>query len=80
MANTTFERLREIIAEQLGVEKDKITPESSFTEDLNADSLDMVDLVMTIEEKFELGEINDEDSRGIQTVQDAVNYIDDKLS
>lgn len=80
MADTTFEKLREIIVEHLGVETDKVTPDASFTEDLNADSLDLVDLMMTIEEKFGLGEIPDEDTRKIATVQDAVDYIEEHSS
>jgi acyl carrier protein len=77
MAESTFERLRDIIVEHLGVEKEKVTPDASFTDDLNADSLDLVDLMMTIEEQFGLGEIPDEDTRKIGTVQDAVDYIEE---
>jgi len=80
MVETTFDRLRDIIVEHLGVEKEKVTPDASFTDDLNADSLDLVDLMMTIEEKFGLGEIPDEDTRKIVTVQDAVDYIEEHSS
>ena len=74
-----FERVRKIIAEQLGVEEDEIKPETSFVEDLNADSLDLVELIMSLEEEFskegKTVEISDEDAEKIATVQDAVNYI-----
>jgi acyl carrier protein len=71
--------VRKIIAEQLGVEETEITPQTSFVEDLNADSLDLVELIMSIEEEFSKDgqsvEISDEDAEKIATVQDAVNYI-----
>ena len=74
-----FERVRKIIAEQLGVEESEITPQTSFVEDLNADSLDLVELIMSLEEEFSKAgqsiEISDEDAEKIVTVQDAVNYI-----
>ena len=74
-----FERVRKIIAEQLGVEESEITPQTSFVEDLNADSLDLVELIMSIEEEFSKDgqsvEISDEDAEKIATVQDAVTYI-----
>ena len=76
---TVFERVRKITAEQLGVEESEIKPETSFVEDLNADSLDLVELIMTLEEEFSKEgksiEISDEDAEKIVTVQDAVNYI-----
>ncbi len=76
---TVFERVRKIIAEQLGVEDKEITPQTSFVEDLNADSLDLVELIMSLEEEFSQGgksmEISDEDAEKIATVQDAVSYI-----
>jgi acyl carrier protein len=76
---TVFERVRKIIAEQLGVDEADIAPKTSFVEDLNADSLDLVELIMTLEEEFGQGsqefEISDEDAEKIVTVQDAVNYI-----
>jgi acyl carrier protein len=76
---TVFERVRKIIAEQLGVEEGEIAPQTSFVEDLNADSLDLVELIMSLEEEFSQGgkslEISDEDAEKIATVQDAVNYI-----
>lgn len=74
-----FDRVRKIIAEQLGVEESDITPETSFVDDLNADSLDLVELIMSLEEEFSKEgksiEISDEDAEKIATVQDAVNYI-----
>ncbi len=76
---TIFERVKKIIAEQLGVDEGNITPKTSFVEDLNADSLDLVELIMSLEEEFGQGsqsfEISDEDAEKIVTVQDAVNYI-----
>lgn len=67
--------VKSIIAEQLGVDAAEATPEASFTDDLGADSLDIVELVMAFEEEFEI-EIPDEDAEKIATVQDAVNYIE----
>ena len=74
---TTFERLKKIIVEQLGVEPDDVTPEAAFVEDLNADSLDLVELIMSLEEEFGM-EISDEDAEKIQKVSDAVEYIEDR--
>ena len=68
------EKVKSIIVEQLGVEADEVTSEASFTEDLGADSLDIVELVMAFEEEFEV-EIPDEEAENIKTVADAVNYI-----
>ncbi len=68
-------RVKEIVIEQLGVNEDEVTPEASFLEDLGADSLDIVELVMALEEEYEL-EISDEDAEGIKTVQDVVSYIE----
>ena len=69
-----FERVRKIVVEQLGVKEDEVTPESSFVDDLGADSLDTVELVMALEEEFET-EIPDEEAEKITTVQLAVDYI-----
>jgi len=69
-------RIKEIVAEQLGVDESQVTGESSFMDDLGADSLDTVELVMALEEEFEI-EISDEDAEKIQTVQDAIDYITD---
>lgn len=64
----------DIIVEQLSVEKEKVVPEASFVDDLGADSLDLVELIMAMEEKFDI-EIPDEDAEKIVTVQDAVDYV-----
>ena len=74
---TTFERLKKIIVEQLGVEPDDVTPDAAFVEDLNADSLDLVELIMSLEEEFGM-EISDEDAEKIQKVSDAVEYIEER--
>ncbi|MCA9959860.1 MAG: acyl carrier protein [Ardenticatenaceae bacterium] len=71
----TLERVTGIIIELLGVEKEDITPEKSFREDLEADSLDLVELIMAFEEEFN-GEISDEEAQKITTVGEAVVYID----
>jgi acyl carrier protein len=68
------QKVKEIIVEQLGVDADEVTPEASFTDDLGADSLDIVELVMAFEEEFGI-EIPDEDAEKIQRVQEAVTYI-----
>ncbi|MDT7944762.1 acyl carrier protein [Synechococcus sp. R55.6] len=73
-ADEVYSRVRKIVSDQLGVEDDKVTPEANFQNDLGADSLDTVELVMAFEEEFDL-EIPDEDAERIATVQDAVNYI-----
>ncbi|HCW51770.1 MAG TPA: acyl carrier protein [Clostridiales bacterium] len=69
-----YERLKEIIVEQLGVDEDEVVPEASFIDDLGADSLDIVELIMALEEEFDL-EIPDEDAEKISTVGEAVEYI-----
>ncbi|MBI2854194.1 MAG: acyl carrier protein [Chloroflexi bacterium] len=75
----TYDRLKKIIVDQLGVEESEVTPAASFTEDLNADSLDLVELIMAIEEEFSTPtkklEIPDEDAPKIATVQDALDYL-----
>ena len=75
---TNEDRLIEIIANQLRVVADNVTPDASFMEDLGADSLDTVELVMALEEEFDL-EIPDSDAEKIQTVQDALDYIDEHV-
>ena len=72
-----FDKIREIIVEQLDVDEDKVTTDASITEDLGADSLDVVDLVMNIEESFDL-EIPDEEGENIKTVGDIVKFIEAK--
>ena len=76
MAKPVEERVKEIIVEQLGVEEDEVLPAAKFIEDLGADSLDTVELVMAFEEEFDL-EIPDEDAEKITTVGDAIQYIKD---
>lgn len=76
---TTIEaRVKKIVSEQLGIEEEDITPESSFVEDLGADSLDTVELVMAFEEEFKI-EIPDEDAEKILSVQNAIDYIKEKV-
>ncbi|MEX2158221.1 MAG: acyl carrier protein [Dehalococcoidia bacterium] len=78
---TTFERVRRLIVEQLGVDEEQVAPNASFVDDLNADSLDLVELIMSMEEEFSKDgrtlEISDEDAEKIVTVQDAVDYLKD---
>lgn len=76
MNNEIFEKVKKIIADKLDIEEDKITPESSFLDDLGADSLDIVELIMELEEEFNI-EIPDEDAEKIRTVADAVKYIEE---
>lgn len=68
------EKVKELVVEQLGVSADEVKPESSFVESLGADSLDLTELIMAMEEEFDI-EIDDEDAQKIATVQDAINYI-----
>jgi len=73
------ERVQDIVADKLGVEKSEVVPGASFTDDLNADSLDLVELIMAFEEEFSTDdsqlEISDEDAEGITTVQQAIDYL-----
>ena len=69
------EKVKQIIVEQLGVDEDEVTTTASFVDDLGADSLDQVELVMALEEKFEI-EIPDDDAEKLRTVQDAIDYIE----
>ena len=77
MADNTESKVKEIIINELGVEPEKVTSEASFVEDLGADSLDTVELVMAFEEEFGI-EIPDEDAEKLQTVGDAVKYLEQK--
>ncbi|MQF92919.1 MAG: acyl carrier protein [SAR202 cluster bacterium] len=80
---SVLEKIQEITAEKLSVDIGDVKPESSFTEDLEADSLDVVELIMALEEEFSTDdkaiEISDEDAENIKTVQDAVDYISSKV-
>lgn len=72
---SVFEQVKEVVVEQLDVNGDEVKEESKFVEDLGADSLDVVELVMALEEKFEI-EIPDDEAEKIQTVKDAISYIE----
>ena len=74
-----FEKIRTIICDQFSVDENTITMETSFRDDLGADSLDMVEIVMALEEEFDIGEVGEEAVAGIITVGDAVNYISNLL-
>ncbi len=78
MEKSVERRVIEIIVEQLGVSEEEVTLEASFIDDLGADSLDLVELIMAMEEEFSI-EISDEDAEKIQTVQDVVNYINEHM-
>jgi len=75
---STYERVRGIVSERLGVDEEKVTMDAEFIGDLNADSLDLVEVIMALEQEFET-EISDEDAEGIRTVGDAVSYVDEHL-
>jgi acyl carrier protein len=75
---TVSERLKKIIVDQLGVDESEVVPSASFVEDLNADSLDLVELIMSLEEEFKV-QISDEDAEKITTVQEADDYIEEHL-
>jgi len=76
---STFEKVKDLVVDQLGVSEDKVNEDASFIEDLGADSLDVVELVMAFEEEFGI-QIPDEDSAKIKTVGDAVRYIEEKVN
>ena len=72
-------RLKKIIADQLGVTEEEVLPEASFIDDLNADSLEMVDLIISLEEEFNI-QVTDEEAEKMKTVQDALDYLHERLS
>ena len=74
-----FQTMQELVAEQFAMEPSEVTMETSLEEDLGADSVDLVELVMAMEEEFEMGEVQEEDLGKLKTVGDAVNYIAGKL-
>ena len=74
-----FDKLTELLAEQFSVEPESITMDTSFEDDLGADSVDIVELSMGLEEEFGIGEMEEEDLSGISTVSDLVRYVSDKL-
>lgn len=76
---TVLERVSKVIVDRLGVEESEVKPEASFRDDLGADSLDVVELVMELEDEFDM-EISDEDAEKIATVGDAISYIEAKIS
>ena len=78
MTDLSFDRFKTIVVSQLGVEPDQVTPEASFVEDLNADSLDLVELIMAFEEEYKM-QISDEDAEKIHTVGDALEYVQEHL-
>ena len=75
-----FQTMRDLVSEQFAMEPAEVTMDTSFEEDLGADSVDLVELVMAMEEEFEVGETQEEDLAGLKTVGDAVNYVAGKLN
>jgi acyl carrier protein len=76
---SVLDKIKEIVSEQLDVSQEEITPESSFVDDLGADSLDLTELIMAMEDEFDL-EIDDEEAQKLRTVQDAIKYIESKTA
>jgi acyl carrier protein len=76
---SVYERVRSIVAERLGVDEEKVTMEAEFIGDLNADSLDLVEVIMAMEQEFDI-EIKDEEAESIRSVADAVNFIEEHSS
>ena len=74
-----FKTMQDLIAEQVAIDTDEISMDSSFVDDLGADSVDLVELVMAMEEEFDIGEIDEEDLAGLKTVGDCVRYLSSKL-
>ena len=75
-----FKTMQDLIAEQFAIDTDEIGMDSSFVDDLGADSVDLVELVMAMEEEFDVGEIDEEDLTGLKTVRDCVRYLYNKLN
>ncbi len=75
-----FKTMQDLIAEQFAIDADEISMDSSFVDDLGADSLDLVELVMAMEEEFNVGEIDEDDLTGLKTVGDCVRYLYNKMS
>lgn len=75
-----FQTMRDLVSEQFALEPSEVTMETSFEEDLGADSVDLVELVMAMEEEFDVGEIDEEDLTGLKTVGDCVRYLYNKLN
>lgn len=75
--NNTFERVKKVLVEQLDVSEDEVTPQANIVDDLHADSLDVVEIIMGLEEEFDI-EIPDEDAEKITTVQQIIDYVEDK--
>ena len=75
-----FQTMRELVAEQFAMEPSEVTMDTSFEEDLGADSVDLVELVMAMEEEFDVGEIDEEDLAGLKTVRDCVQYLNHKIN
>ena len=74
-----FERMQRIIADQFSVDPEEVKPETVFTDDLGADSVDLVELVMSMEEEFDIGEVREEELATLSTVADCVNFLTSKL-
>lgn len=74
-----FKTMQDLIAEQFAIDADEISMDSTFVDDLGADSVDLVELVMAMEEEFDIGEIDEEDLAGLKTVGDCVRYLNSKL-
>ena len=75
-----FQSMRELVSEHFEVDPEEITMDSSFVDDLGADSVDLVELVMAMEEEFDVGEIDEEDLAGLKTVRDCVQYLNHKIN
>ena len=76
---TIFKTMQDLIAEQFAIDADEVTMDSSFVDDLGADSVDLVELVMAMEEEFDIGEIDEDDLQSLKTVGDCVRYLSSKL-